>query len=67
MNGKYMYIALSALLGVLCALVTFFPFFMLMIIYMYLLYQYKRFSKEQIALLVVIFTLSLLIGMRGKE
>lgn len=34
---------------------------------MYLLYQYKRFSKEQIVLLVVIFTLSLLIGMRGER
>ncbi|MEH7437493.1 DNA internalization-related competence protein ComEC/Rec2 [Neobacillus drentensis] len=67
MNGKYMYFALSALLGVLCALVTFYPFFLLMIFYMYLLYQYKRFSKEQIALLVVVFTLSLLIGMREER
>ncbi|WP_413308650.1 DNA internalization-related competence protein ComEC/Rec2 [Bacillus sp. 1P10SD] len=67
MNGKYIYIAISTLLCVLCAIVTFFPYFLLMIIYMYFLYQYKRFSKEQIALLVVIFTFSLLIGMKGEK
>jgi len=62
MNGKYVYFALAALLGVLCAIVTFLPFFLLTIIYLYVLSKYKRFRNAQIYLVIIIFATFFLVG-----
>ncbi|ETI67157.1 DNA internalization-related competence protein ComEC/Rec2 [Neobacillus vireti] len=55
MNGKYFYFALAALLGVLCSLVTFLPFFLLTFFYLYLLNKYKRFKNKQLFVVMFIF------------
>lgn len=66
MNGKYVYFALAALLGVLCAIVTFLPFFLLTFIYFYVLTKYKRFRNAQIYLVMVIFAAFFLVGGQAK-
>ncbi|MBO0959433.1 DNA internalization-related competence protein ComEC/Rec2 [Neobacillus sp. MM2021_6] len=62
MNGKYLYFALSALLGVLTALVMFLPFLLLTIIYLYLLTKYKRFRGGQLLTVILLFTALFLAG-----
>ncbi|MDQ0197229.1 DNA internalization-related competence protein ComEC/Rec2 [Neobacillus ginsengisoli] len=55
MNGRYFYFALTALLGVLCSLINFVPFFLLTLIYSYLLYRYKSYTKSQLVLISCLF------------
>ncbi|WHY84784.1 DNA internalization-related competence protein ComEC/Rec2 [Neobacillus novalis] len=62
MNGKFFYFALTALLGVLCSLVTFLPFFLLTILYLYLLNKYKRFENKQLFVAMIIFVTFLLLA-----
>ncbi|EKN64382.1 ComE operon protein [Neobacillus bataviensis LMG 21833] len=56
MNGKYVYFALAALLGVLTAFYLFLPFFLLTVIYFYVLSKYKRFRGGQLFSVCLIFT-----------
>ncbi|MEH7378105.1 DNA internalization-related competence protein ComEC/Rec2 [Neobacillus drentensis] len=62
MNGKYIYFAIAALLGVLCVQLIFLPFFLLQTLYLYLLYKYKRFMKFQLGLVAVCFLTFFFIG-----
>ncbi|GHH97065.1 DNA internalization-related competence protein ComEC/Rec2 [Neobacillus kokaensis] len=62
MNGKYLYFALAALLGVLAALLKFIPFLLLSILYYYVLYKYKRFTKIQIVISIFISMIYLVLG-----
>ncbi|WP_066064040.1 DNA internalization-related competence protein ComEC/Rec2 [Neobacillus soli] len=62
MNGKYFYFALTAFFGVLSSLIKFLPFFILMVIYLYLLFKFKRFTKNQLVLVIGFFCAFLLIG-----
>ncbi|MEO2074525.1 MAG: DNA internalization-related competence protein ComEC/Rec2 [Bacillus sp. (in: firmicutes)] len=67
MHGKYLYYAISALLGVLSALISFLPFFLILLCYSYLLYKYKRFIKEHLALVICIFIVFLLVATRAEK
>lgn len=67
MSGKYFYYAVSALLGVLSALISFLPFFLLLLCYSYLLFKYKRFNKEHMGLVVCFFIVFLMISMRSEK
>ncbi|MEH7303901.1 DNA internalization-related competence protein ComEC/Rec2 [Neobacillus drentensis] len=62
MNGKYVYFAITVLFGVLGALVQFLPFFLLQILTLYLLYQYKRFTFLHLTCIMMCFIIFLLIG-----
>jgi competence protein ComEC len=53
MIGKYVYFAVAALLAVSAALIKFFPFFLLIILYFYGLYKYKSFTKKQLEVLMI--------------
>ncbi|MED4204479.1 DNA internalization-related competence protein ComEC/Rec2 [Neobacillus mesonae] len=66
MNGKYLYFALAALLGVLTALVTFLPFLLLAIFYFCILYTYKRFKKVHLVVSIGVFILFLGVGHRAE-
>jgi competence protein ComEC len=62
MNGKYLYFAIAALLGVLSAQYIFLPFFLLTIIYLSLLYKYKQFKRVPLVFVAVCFLIFLIIG-----
>lgn len=55
MIGRFFYFALSALLGVLCSLISFIPFFLITLIYIFLLFRYKGYTKPQLALISCLF------------
>ncbi len=55
MNGKYFYFAIAALLGVLTSIYFFVPFFLLTIIYLSLLYKYKKYTKLQLVIVFCLF------------
>jgi competence protein ComEC len=57
MNGKIIYFSMISLLAVLCSLQSFLLFFFLAVVYMLVLYKYKRFSTPQLLLLIFIFVL----------
>ncbi|WP_040207915.1 DNA internalization-related competence protein ComEC/Rec2 [Neobacillus jeddahensis] len=62
MNGKYVYFAVASLLGVLTALVSFLPFFLLSLGYLFCLAKYKRFGRLQLFTVVVTIIAYFLIG-----
>ncbi|MBY0146798.1 DNA internalization-related competence protein ComEC/Rec2 [Neobacillus niacini] len=62
MNGKFFYLAMAAVLGVLSALFSFLPFLFGAIVYFYLLYRYKRYTKLQLFLLTCLFLTFFLTG-----
>ncbi|MFJ5715438.1 DNA internalization-related competence protein ComEC/Rec2 [Neobacillus sp. NPDC093127] len=66
MNGKYFYFALAAILGVLCSLVTFLPFFLLSILYLYLLNKFKRFENKHLFVVIIIFVTFLFLAGRTE-
>jgi competence protein ComEC len=66
MNGKYFYFALTALLGVFCALSFFFPYFLLTCLYLYVLKKYKRFTNPQMTIVLVTFFLFFMIGQHAE-
>jgi competence protein ComEC len=66
MNGKHVYFAIAAILGILTALVFLLPFFLLMIIYLVFLFKYKHFSKQQSGLVFCIFLLFLFVGIMAE-
>jgi len=66
MNGKLIYFALAAIVGLLAPLISFLPFIGLTLLYHYVLYRYKRFSAQQIMLLVFISLLFLCAGSAAK-
>jgi len=51
MNGKYIYFAAAGLLGVLCTLIQFIPFLLLLVCYLFCLFKYKRWKIQQLILL----------------
>lgn len=55
MNGKYFYFAIASLLGVLAALFSQLPFLLLTIIFLYILYKYKKYSKLHLAIVFLLF------------
>lgn len=57
MNGKYFYIAIAALLGVLTSLFAILPFLLLTIIYLFLLYKYKGYSRNQLLFIISLFVI----------
>jgi competence protein ComEC len=57
MNGKYVYFALTSLLGVLCSVQSFRLYIFLTLLYLLFLLKVKRFSLRQLALLLSIFLL----------
>jgi competence protein ComEC len=61
MNGKYFYFAITAILGVITSLFFFLPF-LCAIIYFYLLYRYKRYTKLQLVFLTCLFLLFFITG-----
>lgn len=65
MNGKYLYFAISALLGVLCTQYKFLPFLLLQTLYLYLLYKYKRYKRVQLGFVTICFLTFLLIGLHA--
>lgn len=67
MNGKYLYFAIAALCGVLAALVSFLPFLLTAAVYLYCLYKYKRFTKQQLTLIFVAIGLFFFIGQHAAE
>lgn len=62
MNGKYLYFAVAALLGVLSAQYIFLPFFLLNALYLYLLYKYKQFKRVPLVFVAACFLIFLNIG-----
>lgn len=62
MNGKYVYFAAAALLGVLSALVSLFPFLIAAGAYLLFLYKYKRFKKQQLTFILAAMVLFFLVG-----
>ncbi|MCM3566549.1 DNA internalization-related competence protein ComEC/Rec2 [Neobacillus mesonae] len=62
MNGKYLYFALTAMLAVLAALLSFFPIFLLTLLYFYILYKYKCFNKGQLLTVLGAAILFLFVG-----
>ncbi|WP_160721804.1 DNA internalization-related competence protein ComEC/Rec2 [Bacillus sp. USDA818B3_A] len=54
MSGKFIYAAIAALFGVLCALVKLFPFLLLSIIYLVILMKSKRFKRDQAFIMIII-------------
>jgi competence protein ComEC len=57
MNGKYFYFAIAALLGVLTSLFPFLPFLLLTVVYLILLYNYKRYRSHQLLFVIGMFIL----------
>lgn len=55
MNGKYLYVAVAALGGVLCSLTGFLPLFLLVIGYFFSIFHYKKFTGKQFFFLVSVF------------
>ncbi|WP_042458591.1 DNA internalization-related competence protein ComEC/Rec2 [Neobacillus dielmonensis] len=53
MKGTYFYFAAAALLAVLSIIVDFLPFLLLMGVYLFCLYKYKRWKKQQLFILVL--------------
>ncbi|MFZ7945466.1 MULTISPECIES: DNA internalization-related competence protein ComEC/Rec2 [Bacillaceae] len=66
MNGKYLYFALSALMGVLCALISYHTFLLLIGIYLYSLKKYKRFGSTQLFQIFIVFVAFLLVGVQAE-
>lgn len=60
MNGRMIYFALAALLGVLCSLVSFILFFFLVLVYLSYLVIFKRFSFSQPIGIIAVFMLFLI-------
>ncbi|WP_223591288.1 DNA internalization-related competence protein ComEC/Rec2 [Neobacillus bataviensis] len=54
MYDKYVYFAIAAFLAELSVLSKFFPFFLLTLTYLYVLYKYKRFNNQQLLFLMAI-------------
>ncbi|MEH7010130.1 DNA internalization-related competence protein ComEC/Rec2 [Neobacillus niacini] len=62
MNDKYFYFAIAALFGVSTSLFSFLPFFLFTIIYLFLLYRYKKFTNSQLVFVICIFITFFLTG-----
>lgn len=62
MNGKYIFFALAALLGILCALVKFLPYFLLSFLYFFVLTKYKKFTNTHLLVVMVIVAVFFLVG-----
>jgi len=67
MEGKYLYFALAAFVGVLCALVKFLPFFLVTFLTLYLVTKYKRFTRFQLLAIIVISIVFFLVGERAEN
>ncbi|MDP4083445.1 MAG: DNA internalization-related competence protein ComEC/Rec2 [Bacillota bacterium] len=57
MKGLYFYFSIASLLGILCALKSFLFFFILAIIYLVILFKYKRFSRLQLICIAFVYIL----------
>ncbi|MEH7272537.1 ComEC/Rec2 family competence protein, partial [Neobacillus vireti] len=55
MNGKYFYYAIAALLGVLTSIFNFLLFLFISIVYLCLLFRYKKYSKLQLIIVICLF------------
>ncbi|MDR7000392.1 DNA internalization-related competence protein ComEC/Rec2 [Neobacillus niacini] len=66
MKGKYLYFAISALLGVLSSLIMFVPFSLTAIVFFFLLFTYKKYSPPQLFLLIGVFLLFFLSAQHSK-
>lgn len=55
MNGKYIFLAIAALLGVLSSQVLFLPYFILSIGYLFFLLKCKNFSYSQLGMILSIY------------
>lgn len=66
MNGKFFFLAVAALLGVLSSQVFFLPFFILTIGYLYILTKFKSFSKAQMGIVIGIYLLFFLTGYHSE-
>ncbi|WP_045517772.1 DNA internalization-related competence protein ComEC/Rec2 [Neobacillus niacini] len=62
MNDKYFYFAIAALFGVSTSLFSFLSFFLFTIIYLFLLYRYKKFTNSQLVFVICIFITFFLTG-----
>jgi competence protein ComEC len=62
MNGKSVHFAIGAMLGILCALQEFLPYFLIFLFYFYVLYRYKSFSKKMMYQFFFIFILYGMVG-----
>jgi competence protein ComEC len=62
MNGKFIYFALAALLGVISSVYLFLPFLLLTIIYLYCLSKFKRYSSHQIVFVLGIYAVFFISG-----
>lgn len=66
MNGRYIYFAVAALLGVLSSLVHFLLFFFFAICYLYSLSKYKCFTKPQLGIVLSVYLLFFLAGYQAE-
>ncbi|OIK16619.1 DNA internalization-related competence protein ComEC/Rec2 [Bacillus sp. MUM 116] len=66
MKGKYVYFAISAILGVLSSLIMFVPFFMTAVIFIFLIHTYKKYSSTHLLLLIGCFLLFFLSARNAK-
>jgi competence protein ComEC len=62
MNGRYVYFAIAAILGILTALVFLLPFFSLIIIYLVFLFKNKHYTKQQLGFIFCVFLSFLFVG-----
>jgi competence protein ComEC len=67
MNGKYIYFALTALLGVLSSLSLFLPFFLLTCLYIYVLSKYKKYTNPHMAIVFMVYLIFLVIGQQAEK
>ncbi|PEQ96690.1 DNA internalization-related competence protein ComEC/Rec2 [Bacillus sp. AFS006103] len=65
MNGKFLYFAITALLGVLSAQYHWISFILIQTLYLYLLFKYKRFKKLHLAVIAICFLTFFLIGLHA--
>lgn len=62
MNSKCFYFAMAAILGVLTSFFFFLPILLCSIIYFYLLHTYKKYSKQQLFIVICLFITFFLTG-----
>jgi competence protein ComEC len=67
MNGKYFYFAITALLGILCSLTIFLPYFLLTCLYLYALSKYKKYTHPQIGIVLAIYLIFLVVGQHAEN
>ncbi|MCM3692356.1 DNA internalization-related competence protein ComEC/Rec2 [Neobacillus niacini] len=62
MNNKCFFFAIAAILGVLTSLIKFLPLLLCSIFYFYLLYTFKKYSKQQVFIVICLFITFFLTG-----